>query len=81
MLYWRAWLTAIGFNFDRHISEREVITFIVQHAEGLDAAIDCMYAKVDSLDWHNAEKNFASIGKELSKRRAKDLGIIDNVNG
>jgi integrase len=40
LLYWRAWLTAIGFAFDRHISEQEIIAFIVQHAEGLDTIID-----------------------------------------
>jgi integrase len=40
LLYWRAWLTAIGFKFDRALTEREVMMFIVQHAEGLDAAVD-----------------------------------------
>jgi integrase len=40
LIYWQAWLSAIGFSFFEHITEREVITFIVQHAEGLDPAMD-----------------------------------------
>jgi ATP-dependent DNA helicase RecG len=43
--------------------------------------LPCMYAKVDSLDWEAAEKKFSDVGKELSKRRAKDLGIIDTSTG
>lgn len=40
LVYWQAWLSAIGFNFLMPISEKELITFIVQHAEGLDHSID-----------------------------------------
>ena len=41
--------------------------------------IPCVYASVDSLDWDAAKKNFAGIGKELSKRKATDLGILDTI--
>jgi integrase len=40
LVYWQAWLSALGFSFTTPITEREVISFIVQHAEGLDADID-----------------------------------------
>lgn len=40
MKYWEAWLKAIGFNIGSLITENEVISFIVQHAEGLDPHIE-----------------------------------------
>jgi integrase len=39
-VYWQAFLEAINFNFYKNITEKEVLTFIVQHAEGLDPDID-----------------------------------------
>lgn len=40
LVYWQAWLSAIGFSFNEPISEKEVLSFIIQHAEGLDHNID-----------------------------------------
>jgi len=40
MNYWEAWLIAIGFNIGSLITEKEVISFIVQHAEGLDSDVE-----------------------------------------
>lgn len=40
LVYWQAWLSAIGFTFEEPISEKELIIFVVQHAEGLDPEID-----------------------------------------
>lgn len=40
MDYWEAWLKAIGFNVGSLITEKEIISFIIQHAEGLDADVD-----------------------------------------
>lgn len=40
LIYWHAWLSAVGFSFNEEITEKEVLSFIVQHAEGLDSSID-----------------------------------------
>jgi integrase len=40
LVYWQAWLSAIGFSFERAPSEDELITFVVQHVEGLDPHVD-----------------------------------------
>jgi integrase len=40
LVYIQAWLSAIGFSFYEPISEKELLTFIVQHAEGLESTID-----------------------------------------
>jgi len=63
-------------------ADAETITTIKSLARNITFdEIPCMYAQVDSLDWNAAERKFASIGKELSTRRAKDLGIIDISTG
>ena len=36
----QAWLSAVGFSFKEPISEKELISFVIQHAEGLDPEID-----------------------------------------
>lgn len=40
IVYFQAWLSAIGFSFKEPISEKEILTYIIQHAEGLDHEID-----------------------------------------
>jgi integrase len=40
LVYWQAWLGAIGFSFTHALEESEIITFIIQHAEGIDPEID-----------------------------------------
>ena len=40
LIYWQAWLSSVGFNFQTPITEKEILSFIVQHAEGLDPQID-----------------------------------------
>lgn len=42
LVYWQAWLSAIGFSFKSPITLQELITFIIQHTEGLDPDIDTM---------------------------------------
>jgi len=38
LVYWQAWLSGIGFTFTAPITDKEIITFIVQHAEGFSAS-------------------------------------------
>lgn len=40
LVYWQAWLSAIGFTFKEPIKLEEVITFIIQHSEGVDHELD-----------------------------------------
>jgi integrase len=40
LVYMVAWLEAVNFSFKEPISEKEVLSFIIQHAEGLDSEID-----------------------------------------
>ena len=40
IVYWAAWLSALGFIPNVLISKQDVIKFIFQHAEGLDHEID-----------------------------------------
>ena len=40
IVYWHAWLSAIGFSFNEPIAEDQIITFIIQHAEVLDPIVD-----------------------------------------
>ena len=40
LIYWQAWLSAIGFPFTKPISIKEVLSFIVEHVEGLQPQID-----------------------------------------
>ena len=40
LIYVQAWLSAIGFSFKEPISEKEILSFIIQHAEGLDSETD-----------------------------------------
>jgi integrase len=40
LVYWQAWLSAIGFTFEEPICENEIIAFIIQHVEGLDVTVD-----------------------------------------
>ncbi len=42
LVYWQAWLSAISFSFIKPISMKEVLSFIIQHVEGLDVNIDKM---------------------------------------
>ena len=40
LIYWQAWLSAAGFSFNESLTEKEIISFIVQHVEGLDEETD-----------------------------------------
>ncbi len=40
LVYMQAWLSAIGFSFKEAISEKEVLSYIIQHAESLDHEVD-----------------------------------------
>lgn len=40
LLYWQVWLRAMGFSFNEPITEQEIVSFIVQHVEGLDSDVD-----------------------------------------
>lgn len=72
----------VRFGSTNRAADAETIDAIKLRARNIMFdEIPCMYAQVDSLDWESAEKNFSRIGKELSKRRAKDLGIIDISTG
>lgn len=40
LIYWQAWLSSMGFSFSTSITEKEIITFIIQHAEGLEPSVE-----------------------------------------
>ena len=40
LIYFQAWLNAIGFNLKGPISEKEILSYVIQHAEGLDFDVD-----------------------------------------
>jgi integrase len=41
LVYWQAWLSAIGFTFNEPITKKEVLTFMIQHLmDGLEISID-----------------------------------------
>ena len=40
LIYWQAWLSAIGFPFTKQIGIKEILSFIVEHVEGLQPHID-----------------------------------------
>ena len=40
LIYWQAWLSGMGFSFCTPITEKEITTFIIQHAEGLEPSVD-----------------------------------------
>ena len=45
LVYWQAWLSAIGFPFIKPINKKEVLSFIIQHVEGLDPDTDKVLVK------------------------------------
>lgn len=40
LIYWQAYLDAVGFTFREAITEKEVAKFIIQHTNGIDIEID-----------------------------------------
>jgi integrase len=40
LIYWQAWLAAVGFDFKQPVNEAHVNAFIVQHAESMIPEID-----------------------------------------
>lgn len=40
IVYWQAWLAAVGFSFQEPISEELVKLFIIQHVEGMSPEVD-----------------------------------------
>lgn len=70
VIYWQAWLSAIGFSFKEPISEKEILSFAIQHAEGLDAEID--HKLVDQ----NYKTNLGPHKLSTIKRRIGSLSVF-----
>lgn len=45
VVYWQAWLSAIGFSFEEPLNEIVVNLFIIQHIEEMDPHVDKMLVK------------------------------------
>lgn len=67
ILYWRAWMTANSFDFDNGITVAHVITFIIQHAEGIPAPVD------EDLVQKGIKKNLGTHKIGTIKRRIATL--------
>jgi len=70
VIYWQAWLSAIGFSFKEPISEKEILSFAIQHAEGLDTEID--HKLVDQ----NYKTNLGPHKLSTIKRRIGSLSVF-----
>jgi|HubBroStandDraft_1064217.scaffolds.fasta_scaffold24778_4 integrase len=70
IIYWQAWLSAIGFSFKEPISENEILSFAIQHAEGLDKEID--HKLVDQ----NYKTNLGPHKLSTIKRRIGSLSVF-----
>lgn len=70
IIYWQAWLSAIGFSFKEPISEKEILSFAIQHAEGLDAEID------HKLVNQNYKTNLGPHKLSTIKRRIGSLSVF-----
>lgn len=73
--YWQAWLSAIGFDFSKPITEKEVLSFIVQHAEGLDEAVDQILVE-QGYKMKKGKHSLATI-----KRRIGSLSVFLRLKG
>lgn len=78
LVYWQAWLSAVGFTFTTPITGKEIITFIVQHAEGFEAneqerAIDRQLVEQKYKSKHGPHK-MATI-----KRRIASLSVFIDI--
>ena len=90
LAYWRAWLKAIGHDFNEPIEKKHLTAFITQHAEGLPPEIDkilvdgeIQYKKrkgPHSLATINRRVDSLSIYLQLMKLpnfcRDRDIGIL-----
>ena len=70
LIYWQAWLSAVGFSFHEPISEKEIITFIIQHCEGLETAID------EKLVAQNFKSKLGTHKLSTIKRRIASLSVF-----
>lgn len=86
LIYWEAWLSAIGFTFDNPISKREISLFIVQHAENIDHDVDERLVK-QGYKFRRGRHSMATIKRrvaslsvyiDLFKERMLNNGKFDN---
>lgn len=73
--YWQAWLSAIGFDFNTSITESEVLSFIVQHTQGLDDLIDTQLVE-QGYKTKKGSHRLATI-----KRRIGSLSVFLRLKG
>lgn len=73
--YWQAWLSAICFNFNTPITEAEILSFIVQHTEGLNEAIDIQLVE-QGYKTKKGPHSLATI-----KRRIASLSVFLRLKG
>ena len=38
--YWVAWLNAIGYSINKPLTKETIVSFVIQHVEGLDESVD-----------------------------------------
>jgi integrase len=74
LIYWQAWLSAIGFTFLEPITQKEIITFIVEHAQGLDADVDQLL-----VDQHYKQKLGPHKLSTIKRRIATLSSFLDGV--
>lgn len=70
LIYFQAWLSAVGFTFTKPISDQDILTFIVQHAEGINPEID---AKLVSQGY---KSNVGPHKLATIKRRIASLSVF-----
>lgn len=70
LIYWQAWLSAIGFQFTSPITSAEIKTFIIQHAEGLPIYVD------RSLVSQRYKQNLGIHEVSTIKRRLASLSVF-----
>lgn len=70
IIYIKAWLKAIGFSFKKAITIKEIVLFIIQHAEGMDPKVDA-YLVEHKFKYQLGTHKMATI-----KRRLTSLSIF-----
>jgi len=70
LVYWQAWLSAIEFSFKEPINSKEIISFIIQHAEGPDPEVD------KKLVYQNFKVNLGPHKLSTIKRRVASLSVF-----
>lgn len=75
MNYWKGWFLAINFPINKQIEVEDVISFVIQHAEGLPKQIDqflvdrCYKRKVGRSKISTIKRKLVSLGIYLTRHK------------